>query len=162
MDISGFSQKNEILFKAPILQGSKITGEPDPFEDNRCTTLASADVIDINKSGKPEVEISGYMGEGGLKQFTEPVLKTPLNDLKAFGEEQNKRVITQGDLDSELKIADGFGSWDEALNRGMGNTRSHGQERTMNDLVQQLVPDDKDAKWAIDLASSEFLIYRPK
>lgn len=146
---SAFREGNQILFQTRILHDnweSRYYGKPEIIAEN--------DIIDLNRDNKVRTswESTGFTSFN--QRFTEPCLVNSMEQLTDSAKKYGTEVITQEDV-SDLKIEDGGYS-----------TKIHGfmheNQRSISTLVNKLAPLEKDAKWAIDLTSKEFLIYQQK
>jgi hypothetical protein len=153
---SDFRSKNQVLFQTKILQNQKYgltAGCGGSY------TVGNFDVIDLKQNNKFDWTFNhtGGMFSSAYKGTPqEPSFKEDYDKLKAYAERYKAEVITQDDV-SGLLIQD----------LALEGDRSHdtlipNNTRQISTLVSELEPFEKDAKWAIDVKSNEFLVYKPK
>jgi len=154
---SDFRSKNQVLFQTKIMQNVGWN-----YTANCGTThyrVGSADVIDLNKNGKADTTYQKTGWTTFRKTIQEPNLKQDYAKLEEYAKRNSAEVVTQGDV-SDLLIENTV--LDDGTTVFTQPTLSSQNTRSISTLVQELEPFEKDAKWAIDMTTQEFLIYKPK
>ncbi len=156
-----FASQNTILFSARILADSVAKRDFSAGWSQPLQTPA-ADVIDLNGNGQADFVVDDGEKHRDDRNHTialqEPALYAPrLSALKAFATGQGAEVLTQDDLPNGVFVQDlGVRGGEE----GPG-TPVTVNVRPLQALVAAHDPYDPAAKFAIDVSSGEFLIYKP-
>ncbi|MHC9539947.1 MAG: hypothetical protein AB9903_10545 [Vulcanimicrobiota bacterium] len=162
---SEFRSRYEILDRASILPGSHF--ELNFSCSGKVEKYGSADVIDLNNNGSADIESADLGGNRSKDTMVEPDLAAGYRLLSKYASAKRSEIIVQDDTDELLKAG---------LNADVQNTTLHSKvgffgrkdevvaenRRSIEALVKEIEPFDKEAKWAIDCKTQEFLIYRPR
>jgi len=158
-----FNSQNTVLFHARILADSVAKRDFSAGWGAPLQTPA-ADVIDLNGNGQADAVVDdGKERNGGREEqhtiaLQEPALFAPrFSALKSYAAGKGAEVLTQDDLPNGVFVGDlGVRGGEE----GPG-TPVTSSIRPLQVLVAANEPYDPAAKFAIDTASGEFLIYKP-
>ena len=154
---TNFRKNNNILFNTRIKKGSLETARPGI---TGLTGRNNADVIDINQNGIADIESRNGIFTGDYI-FKEPVLdfgystSMALSSVKDYARSKETEVLTQ-DSSKDIDVKE-YGVHAGLLN----GHKIENNVRSIRSLVDQITPDNKNAKWAIDVEREEFIIYEP-
>lgn len=154
---SDFRNNNQVVFKSKILKecGWTVTANCGASTYR----IGSADVIDLNHNDKPDATYQSTGFTTFKKTMTEPNLANKFSQLEEYGKRYGAEVLTQDDM-RDIQVENT--SWSGGTTVFTKDTITKENQRPISSLVNELEPFEKDAKWAIDLKSQEFLIYTPK
>lgn len=141
-----FRRDHEILYHAPIVRGQGWIMDADA--DMR--PVGQADVLDLDGDGQAGTRM-GAAGGALQLSYKEPSLQVPLSRLADYAAGRGTEVLTQDDF-SDLNIQNVSVRQNEGVRSG--------EIRSLATLVAEKAPFEPGARWAIDVASQEFLIYR--
>jgi hypothetical protein len=155
---ANFHSSNQILFKAPILKQTEASrdysaGWGDPH------STGPVDVIDLNQNGKADfVAQENRDTEVYTVKLEEPAIVSPtLDRLEAFAKKSQTEVLTQDDLPQGV-----FSASVQCSGKENSQQVSQGALSPLNALVNDMPQEfDPQAKYAIDFAKGEFLVYKP-
>lgn len=155
-----FRQQNHILFSAKILRDVQVK---EDFSAGWGAPLATpvADVLDLNGNGQVDAVVDD--GKDNFERnaqhtivLNEPALHAPnMKQLAAYAASKGAQVLTQDDLPHAVFIADLSAHGGEE-GPAVG---AESNVRPIDVLVSEREPFTAGAKFAIDLSTSEFLIY---
>lgn len=152
-----FHQTSHVLFRAPLLRKTEASEDYSAGWGNPQST-GPVDVIDLNGNGTADFSATKnyHSNETNTVALTEPAIVSPkLERLEAFAQKSGAEVLTQDDLPQGVFVA-------ETQCVGTENERviSQNNLRPINTLVNDLPEEfDPHAKFALDFAKGEFLIY---
>ena len=167
---SGFRNNNKILDSAKILPNQSWEFRLGKYGHEK-KILANVDVIDINNNGKFDVkeeQLKTKFWEPNTWKhtITEPNIKEGYKILSKYASAHDTEVITQDDVQQLVK--DGLNvtaentCWKEEVGFSRKDTVFTENQCQLSSLVKEMEPFEKNAKWAIDFANQEFLVYRPQ
>lgn len=155
---ANFHASNQILFRAPILRKTEAS-EDFSAGWGEAHSTGEVDVIDLNGNGSADYKATENYGSGDSNtvSLTEPAIVSPqLDKLEAFAKKNEAEVLTQDDLPQGIYVAETSASGPEK-----NVIRSQESLRPANTLVNDLPQEfDPQAKYAIDFAKGEFLVYK--
>lgn len=145
--------QHQILFRAPIVRdrGWKTGNEDATW------TVGGADVLDLNKSGVAETRTEYKDFFVNMEMYQEPVLTDGLQRLSSLATQTGTEIITAHEYpfatvhDGGMIIGHTIFQSDKPVVRN---------QRPIQSLVSQLYPQEPDAKWAIDPAHGEFIVFK--
>ncbi len=148
-----FREQNQVLYSAKIV----------PTEIKTDVGVVRGDVIDLNHNDKADTEYqSRFLGLHARVVCKEPALSVPYAKIAEHAKAHETEVLTENDIDVKLKDLGATGTnfiLGEAYNLVDENLRS--PSTLVNDDVLPLEK-NKDVKWGIDTATSEFVLFRPR
>lgn len=156
-----FRTQNTILFSAPILTRVKVEEDYSAGWGDPCST-GEIDVIDLNSNGQADARpTSDRFRKDSPKvvYVEEPSIHAPAyGALQSYAEKKGAEVLTASDLPGGVFICN---SKAEQLNDKQ-TERSNESVRSLDVLVaERFVPQHPEARWALDLAQNQMLIYVP-
>lgn len=154
---SDFKNNNQILFQTKIMQNVGWD-----FTANCGAThyrVGEFDVIDLNKNNKADSQYEKTGFTTYRQKFTEPSLVNDFTQLANYAKRYGAEVITQDDVNDLQVETGGISSGTTVFTK---TQLIHENPHSISSLVSELEPFEKGAKWAIDVASGEFMIYKPK
>ena len=142
-----FKDQNAILFSAPIRNNGLRTDEP---------------FIDLNKDGKQNFKFTSsdeFIWSIDKTADLEPVLNASLEQIRASADRRGLEVVTSADMNlaAQYKTVTSDGK-----NYHPAKKTVEVKSVPLQDLVPALAPLDKDAEWAVNLKTNEFLIFAPR
>lgn len=156
-----FRSNHKILFSAPILNQVKAEKDFSAGWGDPCST-GNVDVIDLNGNGSPDTrpEPKRYSRDMPKEVYMEePALHAPsLQALKACAQHKGQEILTPADLPGGVFICNPKAEQldDKTV------VQSHQSIRHLDSLVaEHFDPQHPEARWAIDVARQEMLIYAP-
>jgi len=152
-----FRSRNEILFQSKILAHTGWN-----FTANCGAThyrVGDFDVIDLNKNGKADTEYQKTGWTTYRQKFTEPSLVHGFDKIKEYAQRNQAEVVTQDDIRDPLIETGGMSGGTTVFTK---DELIHENQRGLGTLVDQLEPFEKNAKWAIDVTTQEFVLYKPR
>ena len=157
-----FRAHNKVLFSAPILKQVKVEEDFSAGWGKPCST-GEIDVIDLNGNGQadqPETKRSYSRDEPKRVTVTEPALHAPsYQALAACAERKNTEILTATELPGGVFVCN-----PTAEQVGDNEVKaSHESIRSLDSLVaEHFDPEHPEARWAIDIARQEFVIFTPQ
>jgi len=156
-----FRTQNNILFSAPILTKVKVEEDYSAGWGDPCST-GEIDVIDLNGNGQadPRPTSDRYNRDSPKVVYVEePSLHAPAYEaLQGYAQKKGAEVLTAADLPGGVFICN---SKAEQLDDKQIE-RSNESVRSLDVLVaERFDPQYPDARWALDLAQNQMLIYVP-
>jgi len=158
---SDFRQTNKVLFSAPILAKTKVEEDFSAGWGASCST-GEVDVIDLNGNGQADQpkksKNRGSRDESKVVSIEEPALHAPsLEALSSLAQRKGTEVLTPSDLPGGIFICN-----PKAEQIGDEVVQSHESIRSLDSLVaERFDPAHPEARWAIDVANQQFLIFVP-
>ncbi|MGV8125563.1 MAG: hypothetical protein AB2L14_37950 [Candidatus Xenobiia bacterium LiM19] len=162
---STFSEINNVVYSAKITRGALSHLAQKPCKDIQLSQMR-ADVIDIN--GVPGADIKTYK-ENLLRtrhELADPALNFDYQVVKEQAGKIHAEVVTSDEARelSDLKNLKpgvdklGYSKVVVFLQESKIIREAQG---SLDEFVQNMIPDKKDVTWAIDTVNDEFLIYEP-
>ena len=154
-------QSNKVLFSAPILAKTKVEEDFSAGWGPSCST-GEIDVIDLNGNGEADQSKKsknrGSRDEAKVVSIEEPALHAPsLEALSSLAQRKGTEVLTPGDLPGGVFISN-----PRAEQFDTDVVVSNESIRSLDSLVaERFDPAHPDARWAIDVANQQFLIFVP-
>ena len=152
-----FHQTSHVLFRAPLLRKTQATEDYSAGWGNAHST-GPVDVIDLNGNGAADFSATQNHGssETNTVALTEPAIVSPkLDRLEAFAQKSGAEVLTQDDLPQGVFVAETQCSGTEH-EQAISQNNLRPLSTLVNDLPEEF---DPHAKYALDFAKGEFLIY---
>jgi len=138
---SDFRNNNQILSTAKL--GKMCFGKLPHKTEN------AVDVIDLNGDGL--CSVTKFKTTIYTK---EPVLEPNFSKFETFAKRYNAEVVTQDDI-KNVYVGQAVGGYEKP-------DFEKKNLRPISTLIPEMEPFEKNAKWAIDVKTEEFLIYKPK
>lgn len=150
---SEFRNNNQILHTTRILQGAQFGYVRGSCSSHQVSYQVNVgDVVDMNNNGQPDYTFEKVGWLHFKETGTEPVLTHDFNQVKEYALQHKSEVLTQDDIkllvDTPLVVD--------------GHAAVANNPRPIGTLVDQLEPFEPNAKWAVDVTTGEFLVYKPK
>jgi hypothetical protein len=144
---------HQVLYTAPIIHdnGWKTGNEDGVWQ------VGGGDFIDLNHSGKVEYHKLPSMFLEARFMYDEPKLCDSMDTMRQWGQQNGKEVITSDDAPfSQVKQSG------QVIGHTLFQTDHEivANQRPISNLVREGFPQEPSAKWAIDLAHNEFIIYK--
>lgn len=153
---ASFRAENQILFSLPLIRNTRIEKEMQ----GRTVGIGPVDILDVNKNQVADVTVQEGSGERPISQLAigEPVVGTQDRpNLQMLAALKPDQVVTQDQLHPGWLVA----RQASVISSGPASQVVVHDTQPLEVFSQVLGFKEPDVRYAIDLSSNEFLIYKP-
>jgi len=154
-DLNKFKETNDILFETGIIS----TAGWDVRACESYYNIGAADIIDVNQDGKANTSERPVASFRKEVHYKEPDLVLPYATIEKTARDMKKGIMTTDDIKG-MDVDDfgvSFGS--TGFQR---DSEIQENERSIDLMAKNLMPDVPGVKGAIDIVNKRFVIYKPK